>query len=72
MINILLRMMQVICVLFVFACMALWGYEWLYPSTESLKHAASKAILLAGFFSTLTALIHVTLENKRLRGQNRA
>jgi hypothetical protein len=72
MFNVVARVMQVLCVLVVISCLGLWGYEWLNPSTESLKNAASKAILLAGLFSVLSALIHVTLENRRLKGKDRA
>ena len=72
MFKIVARVIQVICILVSIACVALWGYEWAYPSTASLKYGASQAMHLATFYLTLIILIQVVLENRKLRGKDRA
>jgi hypothetical protein len=47
----------------------LWVYEWLNPSTESLKYAASKAVLVGGQLALVIGLLQLAVENKRLRDE---
>jgi hypothetical protein len=63
------QVLTVICSIGLIACFGLWVYEWLNPSTESLKYAASKAVLVGGQLALVIGLLQLAVENKRLRDE---